>query len=697
MESRRNIESFFTPAGVVVIGASREPTKLGYGVARNLTGGTYGGAVHFVNPAGGELFGRTLHASVAKVPDPVELAVLVIPASEVPGAIRECGERGIRAVVVISGGFRESGAAGARLEEECAAVARTFGMSMLGPNCIGTIDTRAGLDTTFLQPPGPPPGEVAFISHSGATCAAVIDWARGRGFGFSRVVSLGNEAGLSVTDVLEAVAADPATGVVALYLEGLADGRRFVDTAARIRKPIVALKVGRSEGGRRAAASHTGALAGRDVAYSAAFRRAGIIRAGTSEELLDWARAMAWAPLPGGRRVAVLTNAGGPGVTAADAIEAAGLQLTVLQPSTRRALGGFLPAAAGLDNPVDMLASASPSAFAEGVRVLLADPGVDGLLVVFPPPPMFPAEEVAKAVVTAASGAAKPVLAAVMGEESVDRATQVFREARIPEYRFPERAASVLAVLARRAEAASPAAPVRAPETDRGRAEAILAACPPGWMGTETAGALVAAYGIPVPPAGTAAGPAEAAAVADEIGYPVAVKVESADIVHKSDGGGVRLDLADAGEVRSAVRSVLSSSRAAHPAARLAGVLVQSMAGSGRDVIAGCVRDPQFGPLLMFGSGGAAVEELADVEFALAPPTRGDLEYLMTRTRAGRLLLGHRGSAASDRAAVERVLVGLSQLLADHPAILELEVNPLRVFRRGAAALDVRVRIEHSA
>ncbi len=471
--SPASLTPFFAPDGVAVVGASQDPTKLGYGLARNLAQGDYRGALHFVNPKGGSLFGRPIYPGILAVPDPLDLAILLIPAPFVPKTLRDCGERGLQAVIIGSGGFRETGPQGAALEAECLQIARSFGMRLIGPNCIGLLDTHLPMDATFLPPPGPYPGDVAFISHSGAICAAVIDWARGHSFGISRLVSLGNQADVDETDVLDPVAADPFTKVLTLYLEGIRDGRRFTSVAGRItrQKPVIALKVGRFAGGQRAVASHTGALAGQESAYNAAFRRAGVIRAETSEEMFDWARALAWCPPPHGRRVAVLTNAGGPGVTAADALESRRMRLAELSPETHQALRQVLPPAASLNNPVDMLASASPEEYARSLQILLADPGVDAVMVILPPPPMFTAGAVARAIIPVIFYADKPVVVALMGERLIQEAVEHLRAAHVPEYRFPERAASALAALAERAEYLSRPLPTPAdfPDLDRDR------------------------------------------------------------------------------------------------------------------------------------------------------------------------------------------------------------------------------------
>ena len=693
---------FFHPQGVVLIGASQDPGKLGFGLARNLVHSDYRGAVHFVNPGGGRLLERPLYRSVEEVPDPVDLAVILIPAQAVPATLAQCGERGIRAAIISSGGFRETGPVGAALEADCLAVARSYGMRLIGPNCIGLLDTHLPLDTTFLPPPGPSAGDIAFISHSGAICAAVIDWARGQGFGLSRLVSLGNQLDLTETDLLAPVADDPYTRVITLYLEGIDDGRRFVDIASEIcrRKPLLALKVGRYRSGQRAVASHTGALAGSESAFNAAFRRAGVIRADTSEELFDWARALAWCPPPRGRRVAVLTNAGGPGVTAADALEAAGMAIAALRPATVAALADALPPAASLHNPVDMLASATPQQYAASLRYLLDDPGVDSVMVIVPPPPMHTTGGVARAIIPIIYTAEKPVVVAVMGERLIQEAVEHFRAAHVPEYRFPERAAAALAVLAERADFLhrEPAAPVQVKDVDRAAAARLLQE-----MGeqpnSEAVERLLAAYGIPLPRSQLAATAEEAARVAARMGCAVALKIASPDITHKSDVGGVALGLDSPQAVRDAFHTLTERARELQPEAQLDGVVVQQMVGGGQEVIVGAVQDPQFGPIVMFGSGGTEVEGLRDVAFALAPPTRQEAEGLLARTWAGRKLAGYRHMPPADREAVLDVIYRLGQLAADFPRLAEIEINPLRVMPagEGAVAVDVRVSLVAAA
>jgi len=696
------LHSFFAPQGVAVIGASQNPGKLGYGVARNLVVSGYQGEIHFVNPHGGRLFDRPIYPNVASVPDPVDLAMILIPGAAVPQALEECGRRGIQAVIIGSGGFREVGPEGRALEERCLEIARRHEMRVIGPNCIGLLDTHLPIDTTFLPLPGPIPGDIAFLSHSGAICEAVIDWARGQGFGLSRLVSLGNQMDLTEGDVLAPTVADPHTRVVAMYLEGVGDGRRFVQQAWRVTrsKPVVAIKVGRSAHGQEAVASHTGALAGRDAAFDAAFRKAGIIRAESSEEMFNWARALAWCPLPRGRRMAVLTNAGGPGAIAADALAANSLEMADLGRATRNALQRILPPAASVRNPIDMLASAGPLEYAACLNVLLGDEAVDGVMVILPPPPMSTAAEVAGAIIPIIRLAEKPVVVALMGEDLVSHASRLFRQAHVPDYRFPERAASALRVLAVRQEqlAAPQVKPTRPAGIRREAARSLLTKGPRGRDGLLAMGAaaqILHAYKIATPATELGRSPGEAARAAERVGYPVVLKIASADVTHKSDIGGVLLGVEKKQEVIEGFERVRQAARRVAPRARIEGVWVQESLPPGQEVIVGVVRDAQFGPLVMFGSGGVEVEGLNDVAFALAPLNSVEAEQLIDSTWAGRRLRGFRSLPAADRASVLEVVMRVAQLAADFPEIGEVEINPLRVWEvgRGAAALDVRLRV----
>ncbi len=690
---------FFDPKGVVIIGASQDPTKLGYGLATNLENSGYKGAVHFVNLKGGTLMGRPIHKSVVDVPDPVDLAAVLIPAKYVIPALKDCGKRGIKAAIIGSGGFREIGPEGLALEEEMLKVAQAEGIRLLGPNCIGLLDTHLPIDTTFLPPPGPSAGDVAFLSHSGAICAAAIDWARGQGYGISKLFSLGNQADITETDLLAPIAVDGDTNVIALYLEGIKSGRRFIEEANKVvnTTPIIALKVGRFESGRKAAASHTGALAGEESAYNAVFRRAGVLRADTSEEMFDQARALAWCPLPEGNRVAVLTNAGGPGVTAADALEARGLKLAKFSKKTIDALSKLLPTAASTGNPVDMLAAAGPIQFAECLKVLLDDPETDSAMVIFPTPPMHTAGAVAKALIPVIHQAKKPVVVSVMGERLIQEAVEHLRAARVPEYRFPERAAAALAALVTRVELLKRASAPRliGKNVKKELVESLLDEHgQDGHLTAPVIARILEAYGIPTARMDLAVDEEEAARLASEIGMPVVLKVASPDISHKTDVGGVLLNLADEKSVRGGYRTIIAGARQALPSASITGAYVQEMVPLGQEVILGAVRDPQFGPVVMFGSGGTEVEGLKDLAFGLAPLTALEIEDMLESTWAGRKLEGYRNIPPADISAVKDVMTRLAQLASDFPCFAEIEINPLRVFTTGVAAVDVRIRID---
>ncbi len=724
-----SLTPFFQPKGVVVIGASTSPEKLGYGVARNLIASGYPGAIHFVSQKSGELFERPLYTNLSDVPDPVDLAVLIVPTQSTPQTIEDCAKRGIKAAIIVSSGFREVGAQGAALEGQCVDAARRHGIRLLGPNCIGTLDTHLPLDTTFLQPPMPAQGGIAFVSHSGAFCAAIIDWAREQGFGFSQIVSLGNQADVNETDVIPEVAKDEHTSVIVLYMESVSDGKKFVQVASEVtkQKPVIALKVGRFEAGQKAAASHTGALAGSDAAFDAAFAKAGILRADTAEQMFDWAQALevypSGLPLRGLRdtlaknarypsinsgqrstsnnhRIAILTNAGGPGVIAADSLETNGLLLSQLTESTLKALATYLPPSASVHNPVDMLASASPGAYATCLKILLQDENVDGVMVILPPPPMFKTEEVAERLVEVISAQGgvpaaedgdrsrgKPVVIALMGSTLVEKARKTFQRSNVPTYQFPERAASALGALARRAEYLDNLDDV--PQTIDHivhRQSSVV----------NSSDDLVSSYGITTSPIKLARNENQTVAIANEVGFPVVMKIASPDILHKSDVGGVLLNIKDASSLKVGYAQMMEGVKAYMPNAQIDGVNIQRQIPEGQEVIVGMVRDPQFGALMMFGSGGVEVEGLKDVTFALAPLNQSEVREMIRKTWAGRKLKGFRTGTVPpvDEESVIDVLIKLSFLAYEHPEVEEIEINPLRVLQKGAMAVDVRMKIK---
>ena len=674
----------FQPKGVVVIGASTSTEKLGYGVTRNLFQSGYKGAIHLVAQKSGKVFGKKIYTSLQEIPDPVELAILIVPTQATSQAIEECGERGIKAAVIVSAGFREVGEEGAKLEQECVEAAQKHGVRLLGPNCIGTIDTHLPLDTTFLQPPMPDQGGIGFISHSGAFAAAIIDWARGQGFGFSRIVSLGNQADVNETDMMPMLANDEHTKVIVMYMESISNGKRFVPVASEItkHKPVIALKVGRFEAGQKAAASHTGALAASDIAFDAAFSKSGVLRAETAEQMFDWARALENCPLPKGNKIGILTNAGGPGVIAADSLEHHGLVLAQLADTTLKALSAILPSAANTHNPVDMLASASPEQYATCLKILLQDKNVDAVMLILPPPPMFKAEEVARAVNDVIGTFEKPVVIALMGSTLVENASDEFRKMRVPTYPFPERAASALAVLVKRAKFLDR----RPPTEDRAVSGQRSAVRSPD--------ELMQAYNIPTAPIKLARDENEAITLANELGYPVVMKIASPDISHKSDVGGVLLNLEDEQSVSDGFIQMVKKIAMLFPPVQIDGVHLQRQIPDGQEVIVGMVHDKQFGALMMFGSGGVEVEGLKDVAFALGPLNQAEAEEMMRRTWAGRKLKGFRSIPPVDEEAVRDVLVKLSQLAAENEDIDEIEINPLRVLAKGAVAVDVRIKFK---
>lgn len=695
-----DLQIFFRPRGVAVVGASRDPQKLGHGVVRNLLQYHYDGAIYPVNPKASEILGLRAYPSVREAPDPLDLGMIVVPARMVPDALTDCGERGVKAAIVISGGFREIGPEGAEREAEIIRVAQNYGIRLLGPNCIGTIDTHTPLNTTFVVGM-PMPGDIAFLSQSGAVCAAVIDWARGAGVGLSRLVSLGNQADVNEAELLSIIGADGNTRVVVSYIEGVSDGPAFLEAATKAARqmPLLALKVGRSKGGAKAVVSHTGALAGREEAYDAAFRRAGIQRAHTMEELFDWARAMAWQPLPSGNRVGILTNAGGPGILALDALEAAGMALAPLTEETKAYLRKRVPPAASVDNPVDVLAGSGPATYALCLDALLNDETVDAVVVIQAPQDWFAPVSLAE-VIGEIGRRRKPVLAVLMGLASVSDATAVLHRRRIPNFAFPERVGSTLAAMCHRRQwldaLHEPVAPTKPKRCDEKAAKAVLKTVSDnGWLTSDRAEALLSAYSIQTPGAGLATTEDDAIRLAEQVGYPIALKLASADIVHKSEMGGVILNINGPEELREDYGAMIGHAETHAPDAAIEGVHVQKMIPPGVDLIVGVVRDPQFGPLVIVGVGGTQVELMRDVTFELAPLTTAQAEAMLHRTRAERLLAGFRGALPADRAAVVDVIQRLAQLAIDHPKLAEVEINPLIVMPEGggAWAVDARARV----
>jgi acetyl coenzyme A synthetase (ADP forming)-like protein len=688
---------FFAPSGTAIIGASASPTKLSFGILRNMTLYGYPGQIAPVNPKESEILGLKCYSDISQVPDPLELAVIVLPAPAVVETLEACGKRGIKAVTIITGGFKEIGPEGAAIEQTCLAIARRYGMRLIGPNCVGTLDLYSGLNTTFVQGL-PAKGGIGFVSQSGAVGGGVVDLLRGRGCGWANFSSLGNEADITETDVIDYLSGDPHTRVIACYAEMIRDGRRFLEVARRVtpHKPIVLLKAGRSEAGARAVSSHTGSLAGSHAAYRAAFQQAGVIEAETTAELFEIATALDTQPLPAGNRVALITNAGGPAALASDSLANNGLAMADLGARTKTLLRTRLNPSAQVSNPVDMLGGASPQEYGFALACALADPNVDMVIAILVPQALVNPAEVALAIGQAAAGSPKPVIACFMGEFSIGEARTVLHEHHLPMYPYPESTGKVLGSLLRCAVwRQKPAeAPADLPGMDPARANLLLAqASQQPALGEALTRPLLATYGIPVVAGEVAKTAPEAVQLARMIGYPVVAKIVSPDILHKSDVGGIRLNLGDDAAVEKACQELLVGLAARLPQARLEGVLVEAMAPKGQEVIVGMKRDPNFGPLLMFGLGGVYVELFGDVAFRVAPVSRGEALEMIQQTKAGRLLTGFRGLVEADVEAVVDTILRLSQLALDFPEIAEVEINPLLVLPKGQGALALDGRI----
>lgn len=686
MES--DLTYFFNPRAVALFGASPNPKKLSFGVLRNLTRSGFGGDVFLVNPRYTEVDGLPCYPNIASLPGAVELAVLVLPTQFIPQVLRECGECGVKAATIISNGFKESGVGGAALEVECLAIARRFGMRLIGPNCVGTIDLNSGLNTTFIEGM-PQAGPIGFVSQSGGMCAAAIDHFMGQDIGLSKFVSLGNEADLTETDIIEFLGRDPATRVIAAYVEGISDGRRFMAVARQVTqtKPIVLLKAGRTRAGKQAVSSHTGALAGSKEAYAAALRQSGVIEAGTMSELFALSLALAGQPFAAGDRVFVLSNSGGPAALIADHLSELDLPLSLPSPETQARLKTVLNPQVQLANPLDMLGGAGPDSYEVALPPLLADPAIDLVFVVLVPHLLLDATETAARICRVAHTAAKPIVACFLGSGSVVEARRLFHRQHIPMYTLPELACRAVKAMCSYGCGRSrpPQGVMPLPDIDLPRVQQILqAVSPSGTLGEAETRPLLQACHIPVAPGAVAHSETEALRLASRLRYPVALKLASPALLHKTEAGGVRLNLRDAPAVQTAYRALRQANGAN-------GVLVEKMICDGTEVIVGVRRDPQFGPLLMFGLGGIYVELLTDIVFRVAPINLDEALEMIRETKAGRLLLGVRGASPADIDAVARCLVNLGQLALAFPQIESIEVNPLHVSPDGVLALDGRV------
>jgi acetyl coenzyme A synthetase (ADP forming)-like protein len=696
-----SLRSILEPRSVAVIGASRSADAIGHQILVNLLTHGFTGPVFPVNPQAHSIHSVRAYPSIRAVPDEVDLAVVAVPSDQVLDVVRTCGEVGVHGLVVVSAGFAEVGPRGAERERGLLEEVRRFQMRLVGPNCIGVLNTdpAISLNATFA-PTMPPSGRIAFLSQSGALGLSVLDYAREYGIGISQFVSVGNKPDVSGNDLLEYWEDDARVGTILMYVESFGNPIRFREIAARVsrKKPILALKSGRSGSGARAASSHTGALAADDRAVDALLAQAGVLRAASMEELFDMAMAFDAQPLPRSVRTAVITNSGGPGILAADALETVNVELATLQEDTTAQLAQLLPVEASLRNPLDLIATARPPVYRRALETLLGDDGVDAAVAIFVPPLGVRQEDVAEAIVAASQVCRhKPVLAVLMGREGLPQGRAELHAAGIPAYIFPESAARALAALNRYRKWLECKPVEAAPLTvDRAQAESILDRVQRERRNRLTsleALELMRAYGIPTTRSGMAHDPDQAAELAATLGFPVVMKIDSPDIIHKSDIGGVALGVANAVDAGATFQRLLATARAAVPGARIDGILVQSLASGGVETIAGVTRDALFGPLVMFGLGGIYVEALRDVVFRLAPIDAREAHDMIGAVRSARILYGMRGRPASNIEALADLLQRLSQLAVDFPQIAELDLNPVLARQHDVIGLDARVAL----
>jgi acetyltransferase len=694
-----DLEPILRPRSVAVVGASRRPDTIGHEILANIVRYGFTGAVFPVNPKASTVHSIKAYPSILEIPDAIDMAVIVVPREHVAAVAEQCGTKRVRGLVVISAGFKEVGEAGAAAERQLVEIVHRHRMRMVGPNCMGVLnaDPAVSLNATFA-PSMPPFGAAAFVSQSGALGMSVLDYAKEYGIGISQFVSVGNKPDVSGNDLLLHWEHDDAVKVILMYVENFGNPRRFLEIASRIakQKPIIALKSGRSKVGARAALSHTGALAASDAAVDALLTQAGVLRATSMEELFDMAMAFNGPALPRSRRTAVLTNSGGPGILIADALEPQGLELVDLTPETIARLRPLFPPEASLRNPVDMIASATAADYRAALDAVLADGHVDSAVAIFVPPLGIRAGDVAESIAAAArEHPAKPVMAVLMGRAGLQEGKAELHRAGIPTFIFPESAARALGALRRlRGWRARPETVYKPLPVDHDGAARLLAQARAAGRQKlselEVLGVLTA-YGIPTAPARLAREPGDAARAATEIGYPVVLKVVSPQIVHKTEVGGVRVNLATAVEVQEACAEMLNGVARAVPQAKIDGVLVQRMVPGGRETIVGVSRDRAFGALVMFGLGGIYVEALRDVVFRIPPIGPLEAHDMLKGIKSVAILDGVRGAPPVDFAALGEALQRVAQLATDFEEIVELDINPLLAFPHGATAVDARI------
>ncbi len=695
------IDLFFNPDSVAVVGASQNPQKVGHTVLNNLLRFGFKGKIYPINPSSKEILGLKTYSTLREVKEEIGLAVIVIPALHVPGALVECGKAGVEAAVIISAGFKETGLEGMRLEEEIKEIAKENHIRVLGPNCLGVINTVRYLNATFAAGMLPE-GKISFFSQSGALGLAVLDWAIGNKIGFSKFISLGNKADLNEIDFLDYFRKDSETDVILGYIEDVVAGRKFLEVAKETTrmKPVILLKAGGTEAGARAASSHTGALAGSETAFDAAFKQTGIIRAEGIEDLFDIALSFSGGRLPKGRRLFIVTNAGGPGIIAADASERLGLELPMLSKESVDAIRPLLPPNASIYNPVDLIGDAPPERYRIVLTQAIHDPHVDGFLVIVVPQATTDVGQTTDLIIHTAEMTDRPVIASLMGEASVRGSIERLEANAIPNFSYPEIAVKGFKRLC--------------DYFDWKNLDHEEAICPPFdraavkdkidnflktgryQMGEDDGMAILSQYGFAFPKRGLAVSSKEASRIGAKIGFPVVMKISSPDILHKTDVGGVKLNIASRKEAEDAFVEITSNVRRFMPDAFIRGVMIYEMVRGGREVILGVTYDRTFGHMIMFGLGGIYVEVLKDVSFRIIPVTRREVLSMVNETKSSALLRGTRGEKPIDIEAIVEGILNLSCLITDFPLIRELDVNPLVVLEKGAIALDTRIVFSRS-
>ena len=698
-----DLTPLFHPNAVAIVGASNKPDKVGHVILKNVIKHGFAGKIYPVNPKEQQIAGLPCYNSLVQVPDKVDLAIITVPAKACLDVMEDCGKTGIKHVVVITAGFKEVGPEGLELEKKLLFICKKYGIRMVGPNCVGIMDTHTPLNATFAAG-FPLQGDIAFISQSGAMLVSIMDWSKTIGLGFSRVFSLGNKADLNEADFIDAIADDPLSKVILCYIEDVHNGKHFLEVVSRTakKKPVIILKSGTSQAGAQAASSHTGALAGSDLAYETAFTQAGIVRARSMTELFDLATCFSYQPLPKGDRVAIVTNAGGPGIVASDIIENTGLSMARFDKETLDALRSYLPAQANIYNPVDVIGDAKADRYAFALEAVLKDPYVDSVVVMVCPTAMTDPEAIAGEVIRLHEKYPdKPLFAAFMGGASLAEGAKKLTQAKIPVFTFPEPAIYSIAGMVnymRRADTTLEGEEIQFDDVDRNAVKAIfydvIRDRRSVLLGSEAA-AVAEAYKISAAPIKLAISPDEAVDLAEEMGYPVVLKVASPKIMHKTDVGGVKLDLHNENEVREAFIEIMENVQRYLPNVIPYGIEVSKMMPKGTELIVGMTRDMQFGPLIAFGLGGIYVNLLKDVSFRLAKGiTHGEIATMIAETKAATLLRGYRGDKPADMLSLIDMVARAAQLILDFDEISEMDINPLFAYPDGYSALDIKITIE---